>query len=236
MATDIKDLRVRLDQITEQIISGLKDRSRHPLNILVFTEEFSDGLTWIRYRLKGEQDLDSEFGRYEFDDQYPLSFTKEELAAPKIKRKAPSNHVRQVYIDIGQDIIEFYIGMLPELCKDKQYEDRASYGETTKVDANNLLLYHERINGLGRHVAQSKIDQNPGILELETDEEIRKALVVPEREEEVIGKAIEIARKYDLDRPRFIREFFRGIMDLTIEAEVKYVKQVKKECTGKVES
>jgi chorismate mutase len=233
MTIDIKDLRVRLDQITEQIISGLKDRSRFPLNILVFTEKFSDGLTWIQYRLKKEQDLDAEFGRYEFDDQYPLLFKPEELAKPKKEREAPSNHVRQVYIDVGEDIIEFYISMLPELCKGEEYEDGASYGETTKVDVNNLLLYHERINGLGRHIAQSKIDKNSGILELETDEEIRKALIDPGREDDVIEKAIEIARKYDLYRPRFIKEFFRGIMNLTLEAEVKYVKQVKQECVGK---
>ena len=235
MAIDIKDLRVRLDQLTEQIISGLKDRSRFPLNILVFTEEFSDGLTWIKYRIKGEQNLDAEFGRYEFDDQYPLLFTKEELAKPKRERKAPSNHVKQVCIDIGQDVIDFYTSILPELCVDRVYEDRASYGETTKADVNNLLLYHERISGLGRHIAQSKIDQNPGILELETDAEIRADLIDTKREGDVIRQALIIARKYDLNRPVFIKKFFRGIINATLDAEVKYVKQVREACAEKVE-
>jgi chorismate mutase len=247
MAIDLNDLRVRLDQITEQIISGLKDRSRFPFNECVFTEEFSDRLTWFEYRLKKEQDLDSEFGRYQFDDQYPILFSKHQLVKPKKQREIPPSDVKPVPVNIGDKLIQFYIKMLIDLCKDG--EDRSTYGETARCDANNVLLYQERVDGIGRHVAQSKIDQNPGILELETDEEIRNVLVIPWRERRVIRKGVRIARKYELCQPRlptrlyrlivgsdtdaryvspeFVQKFFRGLIDLTVEAEIEYVKKVR---------
>jgi chorismate mutase len=225
MAINLSDLRVRIDQTTEKIISALKDRSRYKLNRGVFTEEFSDGKTWFEYRLKKEQDLDSEFGRYEFPDQYPLMFTKEELAQPKKKRIILQSDVKSLSIDVGEKIIEFYKKMLPELCDEG--ENRANYGETVKCDVNNVMLYNERINGIGRFVAEAKLQKKPSIATLTSIDDIGKILVVPKREEEVIEEAVKIARKYELHRPEFIKKFFRQIIDLTLYAEMEYVKKAR---------
>ncbi|MBW2981459.1 hypothetical protein KY343_01135 [Candidatus Woesearchaeota archaeon] len=248
MAINLQDLRVRLDQLTEQIISGLKDRSRFPLNKGVFIDEFSDGYSWLEYRLKKEQDMDSEFGRYEFLDQYPIGFRKDQLVKPKMKREIPQLDVKTFPLNMGEKIMDFYINMVMSLCIDG--EDKSLYGETARCDARNILMYQERIDGIGREVAQSKIDNNPGIVGLKTYEEIKDSLIFPRRERKVIRKAVKIARRYELIQPRwhirtyrrligssdsnqryvspeFIEKFFRGLIDLTVEAEIKYIKKVR---------
>ena len=224
---NLSDLRVRIDQMTEKIVSGLKDRSRYLLNEGVFTEKFYEGKTWFEYRLKREQDLDSEFGRYEFSDQYPLLFEKERLAKPKAERTIAPSDVKAVKIvDVGDKIIGLYKSMLQELCI--KGEDKTTYGETVKCDVNNVLLYSERTTGIGRLVAEAKIKECPSILDCKSDEEIRSKLVNPKRETEVINNATEIAKRYELDKPELIQKFFRGLIDLTVYVEVKYIEGVKR--------
>ncbi|MEK6959289.1 MAG: hypothetical protein AABW59_04565, partial [archaeon] len=75
-AIDIAELRIKIDQLSEKIMSGLKTRSRLPLNEGTFSKEFSEGMTWFMYRLKKDQDLDSEFGRFLYYDQHTLVFEK----------------------------------------------------------------------------------------------------------------------------------------------------------------
>ncbi len=188
MAIDISDLRVRIDQMTANIISGLKDRYRYKLNKGVFTEEVTNGKTWFDYRLFTEQ-----------------------------KR-------RKMRIDIGERIIQFYRAMLPEFCE--KGEEREAYGKTAKCDVNNVMLYNERVIGIGRLIAESKLQQNQEMINL-SDAEIRKTLVSPEREKQVIEDAVRLAERYKLHKPEFIRKFFRGLIDLTVDAEVEYIRRAR---------
>ena len=78
------ELRMRGDYLTEQIMLGLKTRSRFPLNLSTFSEIFYNKRTWFMYRLKKVQDLDAQFGRFLYNQQ--KSFVQSsELDKPLIK-------------------------------------------------------------------------------------------------------------------------------------------------------
>jgi chorismate mutase len=220
---NIDDLRVKLDQHTERIISGLRDRSRYPLNLKIFNEEFADGLTWFGYRLKKEQDLDSQFGRFEFEDQRPIMFKKSELMPSKVKRDETIVGLIPAEIDIGSKTIAIYKGILPQICK--KGEQRSSYGETAKLDVNNILELHERICGIGPEVAQYKLEKDPTLLHIDF-KEIRKRLRNKDRERDVMNLAEDIAIQYELDCD--IEKYFKKIIELTVEVEVNYIQQVQR--------
>ncbi|MFH1307607.1 MAG: hypothetical protein ABIH72_02035 [archaeon] len=224
MKIDIEDLRIRINQINERLISGLKDRSRYKLNMGIFSNEFSSGMSWFEYRLKKEQDLDSEFGRFEFPDQAPILFKKEELTSPRKQRIIPESEVKMLIVDIGKEIIEFYKEILPELCREG--DDKESYGETAKLDVNNILLFSERIGGIGKCVAQAKLQKNPEIKNLENEQELLEALEDKAREQELIYEVKRIAEEYELNMPELIEKIFRKIIEFNKKVQINYIKNL----------
>ena len=227
MNLNIGDIRIRLDQQAERIISGLKDRSRYLSNQETFDANFSDGFSWFEYRLRAEQSLDAEFGRFEFEDQHPVLFTREDLASPRVKRSRTDDLLLPLTLDLGHQIIEFYREVLNKICR--QGEDQNTYGETVKLDVNNVLSLYERICGIGPYVAESKIRNDPSVLYLVDTEDIRTRLTDKKREEKVIERAVETAARYKLPNPEAVRFIFTRIIDLTLDVEVKYVEAVKKQ-------
>ncbi|MFA5125817.1 MAG: hypothetical protein WC462_02325 [archaeon] len=225
-ALDISELRIKLDQINEQIISGLKTRSKYPLNSNVFTEIFADNKTWFMYRLKKEQDLDSEYGRFLYNDQSPIIYSKKELAKSLVKAPAKKEGIPPVRIDFSKRIIEAYKKILVDLCE--HTEDRATYGETTKQDVENILLYNERIIGVGEQVAGYKMQKNPNLIKLKDPEKIRKELVVVEREKEVINKTLAVAEKYELKNSSSVKKFLTELINITTDAEIQMILHANK--------
>jgi len=225
-AIDIKELRIKLDQINEQIIIGLKNRSRYPLNSNTFTEEFAEMKSWFEYRLKKDQDVDAEFGRFLYNDQSPLGYTKEELAKPLIKTPAKSTGIKQVRVEVLGDIVSNYREILAALCKHK--EDRGTYGATTKLDVENILLYNERIVGLGEQVAGYKMRKNPKLAKITSREELRKRLVIPKREEEVVNSAVTTAKKYGITQSGAIKKFIKRMINITTKVEMRRIIASKK--------
>jgi len=223
---ELSDLRLRLDQLNEKIISGLKSRSKYTCNFKTFEEIFSNNKSWILYRLKKEQDIDSEFGRFHYHDQTPFYYSKDQLAKSKIKRKVNSNGVEPIKIDLSKEIIELYKKVLNELCLSGDNED--CYGETTKLDVENILEINERIIGLGEQVAYYKINTYPSLLDLSSKSEIKLKLLAPERENEVIEKSILLAQKYDISNTGAIREFTKKVIELTTTAEIEFILKAQK--------
>ncbi len=244
MVLHIEDLRILLDQQTEKLVSGLKDRSRYVLNEGVFTNKFSEGLTWFQYRLKGEQNLDSEFGRYEFPDQHPVLFKKQDLSRPIMKRDVPASDLAEVHKDRSLEIIRLYKEFLPEICKNK--EDELTYGEAVKLDVNNVLSLQERVYDTGRKVAEYKLQKDDELHEefdkQEKDERLLRGakliyitdsevlswrLINEEREKKVIGDFIKIGENYDLPNLEALRGFARKIIDLTVKVQVDYIQMIQ---------
>ncbi len=240
---DLSELRIKIDQMNEQIISGLKQRSRYPLNYGVFIKEFianeklndeklnnkklnneksNNKNTWFLFRLKKEQDIDAQFGRFVYSDQAPMFFKKEELATPLRERKAPKiEGLVNIPIDKSKEILKVYQEILTKICIKKEEED--SYGETVKLDVNNVLAINERVLGLGEMVAEYKIESNPKILNETNKLKLKEMLVVLKREQEVVSSAKEIALKYGLTQTEDIGKFMQKIIDITTDTEIEYI-------------
>jgi len=220
MAAIIDNLRLKLDQMSERIVSGLKDRSRYPISNGVFLEEFSNGMTWFKYRLFREQSLDAEFGRYEFEDQHPLLFKKDQLASPKRPRPHTDLGITHVEIDNGAQILNLYRDVIGKICKPG--EDADNYGEIAKLDVSNVLTLYERICGYAAKVAEFKINKEPRTLHFEA-EFLRSYLTDVEREQQVMDYALTLARKEQFPNPEIMPGFFRTIIDRTLDLEVDYI-------------
>ncbi len=218
---DLEDLRIKIDQINEKLISGLKNRSRIPLNKKIFEEKFFNNLTWFEYRLKKEQDLDSEFGRFLYYDQQPFLFSKKELSKPKIGEVNPLG-LEPVEMDFSKKIFSLYKKTIFELCENK--EDRSAFGEATKQDVENILTLNERTVGIGQQVAAFKLGKDP-LLKKKCPKMIRKNLVKPKREKEVIKSMKNIAKKYGVGNSDLIEKFARQIIEITLDAEVYFIKK-----------
>ncbi|VVB75637.1 Uncharacterised protein [uncultured archaeon] len=221
MQSNLAELRIRLDQMTEQIVSGLKNRSRFPLNSGVFTKEFSDGRTWFMYRLKAEQDIDSVFGRFLYPDQHPIIFDKTDLASPLVMREVPKTGLKKLKINLSEEIILAYREVLNEICVNG--ESFAHYGEVAKMDVENVLLINERILGIGELVAENKLAGGLKIENSFNKEKLRKEIVNLAREKEVINSAVELAKRYGIKQSGAIGNFMQKIISLTTEAEVEYI-------------
>ncbi len=217
---DISELRIKIDQINEKLISGLKDRLRYPLNKKTFKEEFCNGFTWFEYRLKKEQDIDSEFGRFLYYDQQPFIFSKKNLARSKIKNLSVKG-LKPVEIDLSKQIINLYKKTLIKLCENK--ENVASYGETTKLDVENILTINERTVAIGQQVAAYKINTELDLKKLKNAKEIRKRLIKPAREKEVINKMLILAKKYGIKNDKIIKSFSKELIKITLDAEVYFI-------------
>ncbi|OGV66217.1 MAG: hypothetical protein A2283_06745 [Lentisphaerae bacterium RIFOXYA12_FULL_48_11] len=220
MAAKIDHLRLKLDQMSERIVSGLKDRSRYLVNNGVFLEEFCNGMTWFKYRLFREQSLDSEFGRYEFEDQHPLLFKKDQLASPKRPRPHSDLGIVLVPIDNGPEILNMYRDIVGKICQIGETSD--NYGEIAKLDVSNVLTLHERICGFAAKVAEYKIEKEPRTLHFDPDF-LRSYLTDTEREKQVMDYALTLARKEQLPNAEVMPTFFRTIIDKTLDLEVDYI-------------
>ena len=223
---EINEVRIKLDQLGDHLISLLKHRSCYQHNQGVFSELFADNMTWFMYRLKKEQDIDAEFGRFVYPDQHPLIFRKSDLATPKIPREAPVlDGLHVISINISEKLLAIYQRTLACICTPG--EDLDTYGQTVKLDVEILLTLNERISGLGNQVAEYKIKTNPALATTSDKSQIRKFLTVPEREQQVIDQAIATATRLAIRNPEAIGDFMREIIQVTLDVEVEYICAVR---------
>jgi len=224
MQLTLNEIRIKLDQHAERIVSGLKDRSRYPLNEGVFTKSFFEGKTWFEYRLLKEQGLDAEFGRYNFHGQTPLLFPVSSLPQSLGKRLYPEKDSIVVSMDLYPKIMPVYKKTIEAICKPG--EEPSSFGETAKTDVANILALNERIR-IGEDVAAAKIQAEPGLLYLEK-EALRNKLRNVEREKEVIVKGVAIAERYFIENAPAVGDLFRNIIEITLDLEEAYVAEARR--------
>lgn len=218
---DLVELRMRGNYLTEQIILGLKTRSRFPLNLGAFSEIFYDKKTWFLYRLKKVQDLDSEFGRFLYKQQKPFLFKITELEKPLIKVPLSNDGFVGVELNHEKEIIDLYKKMLYEICVDD--DNKSTYGETTKIDVENVLNLNERLVIFGQQVAWTKIHSNPGLKKETDSDKIKEMIVSKEREAEVMKNAVSSAQKYGLINIENIKDFVRLLIDFTTRVEIETI-------------
>lgn len=212
---------MRADYLTEQIMSGLKLRSKFPLNMQTFSEIFHDNKTWFMYRLKKEQDLDSEFGRFVYNQQNPFLFKQSELSKSLVKDAPSTEGFGGIELNHSKEIIDLYKKMLYEICADD--DNRATYGETTKLDVELILNLNERLVSFGQQVAWTKI-HTISALSKETDsDKLRELIVSRDREEEVVKHSVTLAQKHGLTNIESIKDFTRVLINFTTRIEIETI-------------
>jgi len=218
---DLVDLRMRGDYLTEQIILGLRNRSKFPINLQTFSEIFSDNKTWFMYRLKKEQDLDSEFGRFLQNQQCPFIFKKEELAKSIVKEVPEPEGFCGVELNHSKQIVDLYKKMLYEICAND--DNRATYGETTKIDVDLVLLLNERLISFGQQVAWTKINTISDLSKEVDPEKLRAIIVSKEREADVIKHSAMLAQRHGLTNIESIKDFTKILVDFTTQIEIETI-------------
>jgi chorismate mutase len=222
---ELSELRLRLDQMTDRILSRLKDRSRFPLNGPAYRSDALPirgraGISFLEFALEGLEAYHASLGRYAYPDQHPV-FSPRRPDSP-VARVVGKPSLPEVQISIKDDLLAFYQQLLPRLCAPG--DDPDSYGETVYIDADLLQLLNERIN-VGRYVAQAKIDSDPTIAAVVHDTAaLVDRLKIPSREEALIDAARRAAQRYELDAG-LAEHVFRWIIAETLLVEIAYLQQ-----------
>jgi monofunctional chorismate mutase len=221
------NVRQKLDRLQQQIISHLKDRSQFLLNEPIYLRNsialtVKNDLSLFEHALMGLEAYHATLGRYRFPDQYPI-FPASVIQTP-VYSYIDMPRIPEVNLDIHTRVIDFYHNLLPTICKSGNEPN--SYGECAFIDAEIVILMHERIN-LGRFVAYYKAKQDPSIMKLlNMPDELHDALTVRKREDEVIASARQMASGRGLDAT-VIEKIFRWMIDETIALEVAYLQKVQ---------
>ncbi len=220
---DLAEVRIRLDQMTERILSRLKDRSRFPQNLAVYTPgaipiEGRSGISLLDFSLEGLERYHGSLGRYSFPDQYPL-FSGQVYESPVI-RAVTKSETPKILIALKDALLAHYGNIVRDICAEG--DDASTFGETVYIDADLLTLLHERIN-IGRHIAAAKYAGNPALAEILDDPlAMNDALRDVPREEKLLLSVEASANRYDLD-PKAARAVFQWIMKETLDLEVSYL-------------
>jgi monofunctional chorismate mutase len=220
---ELSEIRIRLDQMTERIISRLKDRSRFPRNPTVYVADGvplrgRSGQSFLEFALEGLEAYHSSLGRYEYPDQYPL-FSGDVPGSPAARTVSVSALPRMA-ISIKDDLLAFHRATIEKLCEPG--DDPDTYGETVYVDADLLQLLNERIN-VGRYVADAKLAADPSLVALLGSEgELNARLTDSAREDALLARVREVAGRYEL-APGVAEDTFRWIIQETLKVEVAYL-------------
>jgi len=223
---NLPDVRRKLDRLNKQIIGRLSDRSRFMLSAAIYQEHAikieGSHTTFLDHALRGLEQYHATLGRYTYPDQGPLHGGMA-LQSP-VTRVVTIPTLPVVGYPIEQRVISHYTALLPSLCPSG--DDPQNYGETAFVDADCIVLMHERIN-MGRYVAHIKALSAPDILEsVPNPAALRENLMDRQREQEVIGTVMHAAERHDLD-PSVVGRLFRWLMDETLNVEVRFLEELR---------
>ena len=216
-------IRPGLDILANEIVIGLKKRTRFNINAAVYQPGLvsaEPNSSLLDYELKKIEQCHAELGRYQFATQE--SFSSIDDTDPVITRPAPTSPVHKMNTGVGPRIISFYIDWVQKACP--AGDNSNTYGETVTADVAALLAIMERVN-LGKTVAESKLTEMPAefIATEGRREDMLKLIVRKDREGKVIELAEALADHYDLE-PAHAIEVFKFMIDVTVDIEVDYLR------------
>lgn len=218
-----KTIRPGLDILANEIVIGLKKRTRFAVNKSVYEPGLVVGaptLSLLEYELSKIEQCHAELGRYSFAAQD--AFSDISGVATVIARQAPESPLHEMASGAGERIINFYRDWITHACP--QGENKNTYGETVTADVSGLLAIMERVN-LGKLVAESKFLEMPdAFIATKGDREAMLEFIVrKDREHKVIELAESLAQHYDLT-PEHAVEVFQFMIALTVDIEVDYLR------------
>lgn len=225
---ELGELRIKLDQMTERITSRFKDRSRFPQNSAIYVPDGvpiagRSGISLFQFAVEGLESYHASLGRYEDSDQYPVI----EIDLPPAGVLLPEKEqiLPRIEIKSSDGLMSFYQGLVESHCAPG--DDPNSYGETAYIDADLVLLMHDRVN-IGRYVAEVKGRSDPSVYSAKNNTELLLSkLKDSTREEALIGKVRNTAMSYDLN-PEMVTEAFRWMIDKTIDIEIAYINGIER--------
>ena len=218
-----KTIRPGLDILANEIVIGLKKRTRFKVNAPVYEPGLVIGvpdISLLDYELEKIEQCHAELGRYAFATQD--AFSNVGRISNVIDRSAPDGPVRKMASGAGPRIIEFYRSWINRCCP--QGDDTNTFGETVTADVSALLAIMERVN-LGKLVAESKFTEMPdAFIATQGDRQGMLELIVRrDREGKVIELAEALASHYDLDQQHAV-EVFKFMIEVTVDIEVDYLR------------
>jgi len=221
---DLKgSIRPGLDILANEIVIGLKKRTRFATNVAVYKPGLvvaHPDVSLLRYVLSRVEQSHAELGRYTFAAQD--AFSDVSAIRSVIDRAAPASPVRAMQSDVGEKIISFYCDWIDKHCRPGENTD--TYGETVTADASVLLAMMERIN-LGKKVAEAKFTElTKEFVASKGDRDAMLALIVRrDREQEVIEISKQLAQHYDLTEAAAVSTF-EFMIKATVDLEVDYLR------------
>ncbi|MEM7255843.1 MAG: hypothetical protein AAF404_00485 [Pseudomonadota bacterium] len=223
-------IRPGLDILANEIVIGLKKRTRFKVNAAVYRPGLvasNADCSLLDYELNKVEQCHAELGRYDFATQE--AFTRVDNIDNVIKRATPHSPVHKMDSGVGPRLINFYVDWVNRACPPG--DDSNTYGETVTADVSALLAIMERVN-LGKTVAESKLTELPDefIATGGDREAMLKLIVRKDREAKVIELAHALASHYDLEAAH-AEAVFRFMIDVTVDIEVDYLRMRLKQIT-----
>src|SRR5215216_4313965 len=114
----LSDLRVRLDQANERIVSRLKDRSRLPVNEQVYLPDKMpldgmEGKSFLEYALIGLESYQDSLGRFSSADQH--RFFSTEIGTLADGKAAGGQAPKVAGLPSATEMLDYYRGFLPRI-------------------------------------------------------------------------------------------------------------------------
>ena len=220
---DLKQtIRPGLDILANEIIISLKKRMRYKQNLQIYEPGLVKDhahLSLLEYELARMEELHAELGRYSYSDQE--SYTDVGKVPLIILRNAPPSPIYNIPTEMGKKTIDFYIHWIKKACPEGTDSDK--FGETVTTDVVNLLNLLERIT-LGKLVAESKFQEESEAFKNTGGKygAIENLIRHPEREDEVLDMAAQLARHYEFSEKE-AASVFQWLIDATIDVQVRYI-------------
>ena len=218
----IDGIRSGLDLLAHEIVIALKKRTRFPQNQAIYRPGLvlNSPRSLLEYHLAQIERVYAELGRYHYLLQE--SFTDTRQVASIILRDQANNPIQPMASGMLDRVRGYYLEWIMAACP--AGSDQDNYGETVTADVGVLLAVMERVN-LGKHIAECKLRENRQAFHATAGiyDRIIALIAKPEREQQVVALAHNLARQYDF-RHDHAEAWFRWMIDITIEIEVRYIR------------
>ncbi len=241
MELDLKLIAARLEGLEETIISKLIDRAQFHVNKIIYNPGASGfagdtEASLFQIRLRAQEEMDATFGRFHAPDERPFC---SELPETRRQVNIPPTglHIDDYdKINLSKDILNAYMQLLPELCKEG---DDGHYGSSVEHDVYALQAVARRIHYGSMYVAESKFSADPqgytALLRAGDLEAVGEKLTRPEVEEKIISRIRDKVsalqqtanpRVRVIIKPEVIVKFYHEyVIPLTKKGEIAYLVQ-----------
>ena len=228
-----EQVRAKIGLTEAGIIASLLERSTYALNEKIYVPGgvVLRGANWSFFEsiFRGKEMLFSSHGCFKDGREHPF-FPKESLGVRQIAVRQERSGEEEVprVVSKNKELMRIYMRMLREICKPG--DEEKDYGSCADLDSDGLRRLSYRVH-YGEVVAESKLLENPGLfvplIRKNWWGNVRGALRDEDTEKTVVGRVLKKCEALGLE-PRLAGiisgSYNSGIMPLTLDVEVEYLK------------